>query len=111
MTVLYEGRQIFFGRCEAAKSYFVELGFECPQRQTTADFLTSMTSPQERIVRDGYENRVPRTADEFAAVWRASEEYYCLLEDVREYDKKYSFSGKYLDNFVASKKTQQSRLA
>ncbi|EOD52405.1 putative abc transporter cdr4 protein [Neofusicoccum parvum UCRNP2] len=111
VTVLYDGRQIFFGRCEDAKDYFVDMGFECPQRQTTADFLTSMTSPAERIVREGYENRVPRMADEFAAVWKASDEYHRLLQDLREYDKKYSFGGKYLDRFVASKKAQQAKLA
>ena len=34
-VVLYEGRQIFFGRADAAKQYFINLGFECPPRQTT----------------------------------------------------------------------------
>lgn len=109
--MLYDGRQIFFGRCEEAKDYFVDLGFECPQRQTTADFLTSMTSPAERIVREGYENRVPRTADQFAALWKASDEYHRLLQDLPEYDRKYTFGGKYLDRFVASKKAQQAKLA
>jgi hypothetical protein len=36
------------------------------ERQTTADFLTSLTSPAERIVKPGFENMVPRTPDEFA---------------------------------------------
>ncbi|KKY15173.1 putative abc-2 type transporter [Diplodia seriata] len=111
VTVLYDGRQIYFGRCEDAKDYFVGLGFECPQRQTTADFLTSMTSPQERVVRQGYENRVPRTAEEFAAVWRASDEYHRLLEDIREYNKKYAFGGEYLESFMESKRMQQAKLA
>ncbi|KAL1650005.1 Multidrug resistance protein [Diplodia intermedia] len=111
VTVLYDGRQIYFGRCEDAKDYFLGLGFECPQRQTTADFLTSMTSPQERVVRQGYENRVPRTAEEFAAVWRASDEYHRLLEDIREYNKKYAFGGEYLESFMVSKRMQQAKLA
>ncbi|KAB2577980.1 ZEB2-regulated ABC transporter 1 [Lasiodiplodia theobromae] len=111
VTVLYDGRQIYFGRCEDAKDYFLDLGFECPQRQTTADFLTSMTSPHERVVRQGYENRVPRTADEFAAVWRASDEYHRLLQDLREYNTKYSFGGEYLERFVESKRAQQARFA
>jgi ABC-type multidrug transport system ATPase subunit len=45
VIVLYEGRQIFFGRTDEAKQYFINLGFECPARQTTPDFLTSMTAP------------------------------------------------------------------
>lgn len=42
--VLYEGRQIFFGKTTEAKQYFENMGFKCPDRQTDADFLTSMTS-------------------------------------------------------------------
>lgn len=40
VTVLYEGRQIYFGRIHDAKKFFIDMGFECPDRQTTADFLT-----------------------------------------------------------------------
>lgn len=29
VTVIYEGRQIYFGRVSEAKSYFEEMGFEC----------------------------------------------------------------------------------
>ncbi|KAH0152151.1 putative ABC multidrug transporter, partial [Aureobasidium melanogenum] len=72
VIVLYEGRQIFFGATTAARAYFESLGFHCPDRQTDADFLTSMTSPQERVVRQGWESRAPRTPDEFAACWKAS---------------------------------------
>ncbi|EEB87302.1 hypothetical protein MPER_15408, partial [Moniliophthora perniciosa FA553] len=61
VTVLYEGHQIYFGRAEAAKQYFVDMGFECPERQTTADFLTSLTNPAERRARPGFEHKVPRT--------------------------------------------------
>jgi ATP-binding cassette, subfamily G (WHITE), member 2, PDR len=43
-VVLYDGRQIYFGKTTEARQYFVNLGFECPARATTADFLTSMTS-------------------------------------------------------------------
>ncbi|KAI6951822.1 hypothetical protein KC329_g19327, partial [Hortaea werneckii] len=42
--VLYEGRQIFFGKTTEARKYFENMGFKCPDRQTDADFLTSMTS-------------------------------------------------------------------
>ncbi len=68
VTVLYEGRQIYFGPTETAKEYFTNMGFHCPERQTTPDFLTSLTNAQERVVRPGFENKVPRTPDEFAAL-------------------------------------------
>jgi|SRR5579862_6056277 len=43
VTVLYEGRQIYFGRVENAKQYFLDQGWQCMDRQTTADFLTAVT--------------------------------------------------------------------
>lgn len=33
VTVLYEGRQIYFGRTGSAKAYFEGLGFDCKQTE------------------------------------------------------------------------------
>ncbi|KAK7421617.1 hypothetical protein QQX98_002084 [Neonectria punicea] len=85
VTVLYEGRQIFFGKTPEAKRYFEDLGFEC--KQTTPDFLTSMTSPQERRVRAGFEATAPRTPDEFAERWQASEHRERLQRELDDYEK------------------------
>ena len=109
VIVLYEGRQIFFGRCDHARRFFENMGFQCPDRQTTADFLTSMTSPVERVVRQGFENRVPRTPDDFARVWKESPERAQLMRDLELYDQKYQIGGEYLQKFVASRKAQQSK--
>lgn len=108
-TVLYEGRQIFFGRADAAKQYFIDLGFECPPRQTTPDFLTSMTSPIERIVRDGFKDKAPRTPDEFAAAWKQSTEYAALQDEIEEYKKEYVIGGRDAEVFRASRREQQAR--
>ena len=82
VVVLYEGYQIFFGGSEQAKSYFLDMGYECPERQTTADFLTSLTNPLERIVKRGFENKVPRTPKEFYEYWQKSKERRDLLEEI-----------------------------
>src|SRR5690606_11320909 len=87
--VIYEGRQIFFGPTDTAKEYFVNLGFECPPRQTTPDFLTSMTAPDERLVRKGWEGRVPRSPGEFAACWAKSQEYQRLQTEIAAYKERY----------------------
>jgi ABC-type multidrug transport system ATPase subunit/ABC-type multidrug transport system permease subunit len=108
-VVLYEGRQIFFGPAHEAKQYFVDLGFECPARATTPDFLTSMTSPQERVVRPGFEGRVPRTADEFAAAWKASTHYKALQADIEDYKQSHPINGPDADAFRASKRAQQAK--
>ncbi|KAF2401005.1 pleiotropic drug resistance protein PDR [Trichodelitschia bisporula] len=109
VIVLYEGYQIYFGPSRAAKQYFLDLGFDCPDRQTVADFLTSMTSAAERVVRPGWENRVPRTAAEFAQKWKESETRKALLVEIDEYDKKYQIGGEYLEKFKVSRKAQQAR--
>ncbi|QUC23762.1 uncharacterized protein UV8b_08003 [Ustilaginoidea virens] len=108
-VVLYEGRQIFFGRAADAKQYFVALGFECPARQTTPDFLTSMTSPSERIVRPGFEGKAPRSPDEFAAAWRSSAEYKALQAEIEEYKKSHPIGGPDAEAFRASKRAQQAK--
>ncbi|KAB8294208.1 hypothetical protein EYC80_009642 [Monilinia laxa] len=50
VTVLYEGRQIYFGPVNEAKEFFIDMGFLCAPYQTTADFLTSLTNPDERLI-------------------------------------------------------------
>ncbi|KAF2734272.1 putative multidrug resistance ABC transporter [Polyplosphaeria fusca] len=107
--VLYEGRQIFFGRTTEAKRYFINMGFDCPDRQTDADFLTSMTSPLERIVRSGFEDRVPRTPDEFAQRWKDSPERAQLLRDIETYNQRYPIGGEYLEKFKESRRAQQAK--
>lgn len=70
--LLYEGRCIYFGPATAARQYFIDLGFECPPRQTTADYLTAITDPHERKPRAGFAGRVPRTPKEFEDAYKAS---------------------------------------
>ena len=107
--VLYEGRQIFFGRTDYARRYFENMGFECPERQTTADFLTSMTSPVERVVRKGFENKVPRTPDEFATAWKNSPEHQQLLQEIDQFDKEHPIGGEDLARFQQSRRQQQAK--
>ncbi|EER24923.1 multidrug resistance ABC transporter, putative [Coccidioides posadasii C735 delta SOWgp] len=109
VLVLYEGRQIYFGRTTTAKQYFLDMGFACPDRQTDADFLTSMTSHLERVVQPGYEARVPRTPDEFAARWKASAERAQLVKDIEAYNAKFALGGEYLDKFKQSRRAQQAK--
>ena len=109
VVVLYEGRQIYFGSIHAAKSFFVNLGFECPLRQTTADFLTSLTNPAERVVRQGFEGKAPSTPDEFAVMWQKSEERARLLHEIEEFDCQYPIGGRSLEQFEHSRRASQAR--
>ncbi|MCJ1461610.1 hypothetical protein MMC07_000207 [Pseudocyphellaria aurata] len=109
VVVLYEGRQIYFGPTSEAKAFFVNMGFHCTERATTGDFLTSLTNPAERVVREGFENRVPRTPDEFAAAWQASEDRARLMQEIEAFEHEYPIGGEHLQTFTRSRKAQQAK--
>jgi ABC-type multidrug transport system ATPase subunit len=85
VLVIDQGRQIFSGPAKKAKQYFIDLGFECPGRQTTADFLTAVTDPNERRFRPGFENKAPKTAEGLENAFVNSPNYQELLADVEDY--------------------------
>lgn len=105
--VLYEGHQIYFGPASRAKEYFINLGFECLARQTTPDFLTSMTFPAERIHRPDY--KPPRTPDEFATAWKNSLEYMALQVEINEYKTQHPIDGPDAEIFRQLKKSHQAK--
>ncbi len=107
--MLYEGRQIYFGRTTDAKKYFTDMGFYCPERQTTADFLTSLTSETERLVQKGFEGKVPRTPSEFAAVWKESADRGRLLQEILAFEKKFELGGGELAAFKSFRQSQQAK--
>lgn len=104
--VMYEGRQIYFGPTSQAKDYFVRLGFECAPRQTTPDFLTSMTFPAERISRPG--SHPPRTLDDFALAWLSSPESKALRAEMEEYKQQHPIDGPDAETFRRLKKAHQA---
>ncbi|OKL58610.1 ABC transporter CDR4 [Talaromyces atroroseus] len=107
--VLYEGREIYFGRADDAKRFFVDMGFYCPPRQTTADFLTSLTSPAEREVRPGFEGRVPNTPDEFVARWRESTERQALIAEIEASQAEHPLGGDKYTKFTESRKMEKAK--
>lgn len=107
-VVLYEGRQIYYGPAKDARQYFERQGWYCPPRQTTGDFLTSVTNAAERKPRDGMENKVPRTPDEFEAYWRSSEECKALQRDIEEHEREFPQDGELVNKFQEHKRTVQA---
>ncbi|OQD86054.1 hypothetical protein PENANT_c008G03778 [Penicillium antarcticum] len=109
VVVLYEGQQIYFGPTGEAREFFTNMGFDCPSRQTTADFLTSLTSATERRVKPGFEGKVPRTPAEFAHRWHSSQECACLLQDIDAFDKEHPIGGHSLTTFSEARRLMQSK--
>lgn len=108
VLLIHEGRQIFFGACSEAKKYFEDLGYYCPPRKTTADFLTGVTSPQDRQIIPGYENIVPRSAAEFEEIWKASPQYAKAVLSIKAFDEKHPRGGSSAKAFDQSHKKQQA---
>ncbi|KAI9054006.1 hypothetical protein LZ554_002950 [Drepanopeziza brunnea f. sp. 'monogermtubi'] len=106
-VVLYEGRQIYFGPCEEAKQYFLDMGFECPARSTTGDFLTSVTNPLERTVRKNMQKKVPETPDEFEKYWKDSTQYKALKQETKDHESEFG-GDETFKQFTASRKGMQA---
>ncbi|KAF9968016.1 hypothetical protein BGZ73_000273, partial [Actinomortierella ambigua] len=91
--LLYEGRCIYFGPSDSARQYFIDLGFECPARQTTADFLTAITDPNERqpsqeLLRTNPNAAyaLPKTPEQFENLYRQSPIYHAMMKEIEEYE-------------------------
>ncbi|KAK9475786.1 ABC-2 type transporter-domain-containing protein [Lipomyces japonicus] len=108
VTVLYSGKQIYFGSIHKARAYFERMGYECQPRQTTAEFLTAVTDPAGRFVRSGFKGQVPQTAAQFEAYWKASDEYVEMLTEVEQYRK--NFDPQALNNLHDSIDQERSSL-
>ncbi|KAF9895076.1 hypothetical protein FE257_004705 [Aspergillus nanangensis] len=109
VVVLYEGHQIYFGPTQNARQFFIDMGFDCPSRQTTGDFLTSLTSPTERRVRSGYEDKVPRTPAEFAKRWQSSQEFTRLTQEIDAFEGEYPIGGDSYKAFGEARRLMQSK--
>lgn len=87
VLVIDEGRMIYQGPANAAKKYFQDLGYYCPDRQTTADFVTACTDPTERRFRDDFDGPIPKGPIELEKAFRESQAYQDVLQDVASYEK------------------------
>ena len=85
------------------------MGFDCPERATTADFLTSLTSPSERSARPGFESQVPRTPDEFAERWQNSKDRARLLKDIDDFEQEFPIGSEQLQKFQHSRNAEQAK--
>ena len=110
VLVIDEGRMLFQGPANEAKQYFVDLGLHCPDGETTADFLTAVTDPRQRVFREGYEAQTPKTAEDYERAFKNSPNYKRVLQDVEDYEKHLGIT-EYVDarEFKQSVKEQKSK--
>ncbi|KAL1743665.1 ABC-2 type transporter-domain-containing protein [Schizophyllum fasciatum] len=87
VAVINEGRLAYFGPADQARAYFTDMGYvPVTPRQTTADFLVSVTDPAGRVLREGVDPAsVPRTADDFAVAFKRSALGQANRDDMASY--------------------------
>ncbi|KAJ7018816.1 pleiotropic drug resistance ABC transporter [Mycena alexandri] len=92
VCVLSEGRMVYFGPADQAREYFLSLGY-IPQaeRQTTPDFIVSVTDAAGRVVRPGLtpaeDQARPRSSAELAEHFLRSPMMKANVEDINAYNE------------------------
>ncbi|KAJ5936921.1 ABC multidrug transporter atrF [Penicillium verhagenii] len=87
VMVIDEGRMLYQGPANKARQYFFDLGFYCQDQVTTADFLTSVCDVNAREFQPGREASTPKTAEELERVFKSSDAYKQILDNVSTYEK------------------------
>jgi ATP-binding cassette subfamily G (WHITE) protein 2 (SNQ2) len=95
--VIDEGRQVFYGPPAEARAYFENLGYKSLPRQSTADYLTGCTDPNERQFAPGRSaNDTPSTSSALENAFHMSaysrdndinREKYKILMDTEKTDQ------------------------
>ncbi|KAJ5888596.1 ABC multidrug transporter atrF [Penicillium taxi] len=95
VLVLDEGEQVYYGPRADARPFMEEAGFVCREGSNVADFLTGVTVPTERRIREGFENQFPRNKETLREAYKKST---IFAEMTTEYD--------YPDSDIARERTK-----
>ncbi|KIJ16544.1 hypothetical protein PAXINDRAFT_113734 [Paxillus involutus ATCC 200175] len=108
VCLIYEGRMVYFGPADAARQYFIDMGYVPANRQTTADFLVSVTDPHGRKVQDGKDG-VPSTVAEFEQYYRNSSIMKANQKDMDSFREQYVGKEYLVSAFRESTKAERAR--
>lgn len=122
VLLIDEGRMLYQGPAREAKAYFQELGYECGEMQTVSDFLSSITVPERRRFKAGWEHRAPKGPIELEQTFRNSIAFSKIQRQVLAYGdegsgRKYRPASQAdtdhgsLDEFKKAIQTDKSRFA
>ncbi|KAG8216186.1 ABC-2 type transporter-domain-containing protein [Butyriboletus roseoflavus] len=108
VCLIYEGRMVYFGPANDARQYFIDMGYEPANRQTTSDFLVAVTDPNGRQVRDGMYG-IPSTSEEFERYYRQSLTMQENLEDIASFREQYVGKEDLIYAYRESAKAERAR--
>lgn len=82
VTVIAEGRVLYYGPTSEAQRYFENLGFEYTPGANVADYLTAVTATNERKIFEDA-GHVPTTPAEFAEAYQISDMAKRMRDEVQ----------------------------
>jgi hypothetical protein len=86
VMVIDEGRQVYYGPPAEARAYFEGLGYKPMPRQSTPDYLTGCTDPNERQYAPGRSVLdVPSSPNALEHAFRASSYYADVLQSLEKH--------------------------
>jgi len=84
--VLDQGRQVYYGPPSEGRAYFENLGYNALPRQSTADYLTGCTDPNERQFAPGRSAKdTPSSPQELESVFQSSRYARDLDDSLQKY--------------------------
>lgn len=110
IILLNEGHVVYFGPATEARAYMISLGFLDLPRQTTADYLSGCTDPNERRFQEGRdESNVPSTPEAMEEAYRKSAIYARMMADKDEYKTQMQAEEKDREQFRSAVMDQKHR--
>ncbi|KAH9823546.1 ABC-2 type transporter-domain-containing protein [Melampsora americana] len=110
VCLINEGRQVYFGPASEARAYMMGLGYKNLPRQTTADYLTGCTDPNERQFEDGVDPaRIPKTPEEMEQAYLSSELCRRNRGEMRAYKAQVKREASLRDEFIEEVKSSRHK--
>lgn len=110
VCLINEGRQVYFGPACEARAYMMGLGYKNMPRQTTADYLTGCTDPNERQFQDGVDpETVPKTAEEMEQAYLESEVCRRMKAEMKAYRNDLASENRDREDFVHAVQSARHR--
>jgi ATP-binding cassette subfamily G (WHITE) protein 2 (SNQ2) len=107
VCVIYEGKMAYYGPADQARQYFIDMGYQPANRQTTADFLVAVTDPFGRIERPNVLS-IPHSATDFANHFRRSQSGQANRDDMDLYRSEFVANPKRASVYIESVKAEHS---
>jgi len=108
VCVIYEGKMAYYGPADQARQYFINMGYQPANRQTTADFLVAVTNPFGRIEQVNVQS-IPRTATDFANYFQRSALAQLNRDDIESYRREFVGQPQRANDYIESVKAEHSQ--